>query len=71
MLPSFPVHWTGGYRDNLIESRRREAASGNLHILKALGIIAEGDLIDLIATQVWRGWSPQAYFKLAQVPSVR
>lgn len=65
-----PVHWTGGYRYNLIESRR-EAASGNLHILKALGVIADEDLIDLIATQVWRGLSPQAHSKQAQVPSVR
>lgn len=51
MLFFFSI-WTGGYRDKLIESRRREAASGNLRILKALGIIAEEDLIDLIATQV-------------------
>lgn len=38
MLPFFSIHWTGGGRDNLIESRRGEAAPGNMHILKALGI---------------------------------
>lgn len=67
MPPFISIHWTGGGRDNLIESRRREAAWGSLHILKALGIIAEEDLIDLITTQVYRGWSPQAYSKHAQV----
>ena len=51
MLPLISIHWTGGGRDSLIESRR-EAAWGSLHILKALGIIAEEDLIDLITTQV-------------------
>lgn len=43
MLPFLSVHWTGGGRDNLIESRGEDTASGGLHFLKALGIIAKED----------------------------
>lgn len=52
MLPFPLVQWTGGGRDNLIETIRGEAALGNLQLLKTLRIIAEEDLIDLITTQV-------------------
>lgn len=30
MLPLFSIHWTGGGRDNLIESRTGKAALGSL-----------------------------------------
>ena len=52
MLPFSSIHWTGGGREIVIESRSGKAALGSLYFLYIVGIIAEEGLIDLIITQV-------------------